>query len=213
MHYIAALLDDIARVLPFANPTTHDLTWFHIASVSRCDSFAAAVRLAKPGKPLSYLCDVFERIYDDNSWWSLAFKYGVGSRQRVVHYTDWTAVDLAPLPLDVLTHDSEGWAPLTPPPITQIYITNPGDNSAIDFGDRLRLILSGLCEWHRSLSFQSLTLGCPRDYSRQMTTSIFPCAPPPTKHSERLFVCTKVALRCTSGLGRKRHLKFFGSGR
>ena len=147
LHYIAAILDDVARVLPFADPATRDLAWFNGGAKVRCESFAAAVRLTKSNRPLSSLGDVFEGLDDDDSWWSLAFKYGAGSRQRVVHYTDWTAVGPASLSPDAFVTDSEGWGPLPLPPEARLYITRPGEDSAIDFCDRLRLVLFGLCEW------------------------------------------------------------------
>ena len=145
LHYIGALLDDIARLIPFAHLSTREYVWFESQTQQRCDGFTAAARLAKGNSRFSYLCDLFQQLDSEDSWWSLGFRFGEGSRQRIVHYTDWTAV--APKAVPIPLPDEDGPGPIPPPPAAALYITRPAEDSSIDFEDRLRAILFGLCEW------------------------------------------------------------------
>lgn len=147
LHYIAAVLDDVARLLPFADPGCYKLAWFQYSNRARCDSFTAAMRLTKANGPLNSFREVFDGLEAEGSWWSVAFKYAVGSRQRIVHYTDWTAVGPESLPVDAGRTDAEGWGPIDGAPSARLYVTRPGEDSAIDFCDHLRQVLLGLCEW------------------------------------------------------------------
>lgn len=148
LHYVAAILEDVARILPFSDPATFDLAWHESASKRRCDSFSAAISLTKPGGRLERFRFLFEELKDQDSWWALGFAFGSGSRQRIVHYTDWTSIGVAPIPPERFETDADGWGPIDSEPSgAWMYLTRPGEDSAIDFIPRLRFILTGMCKW------------------------------------------------------------------
>ncbi len=82
-HYLTLFIDDLARIIPFVLIEDGD-------EHKEPDGFAELRKQLIEGRlqASQTVIDLFVALDQDNSWWSLGFKRGIGMRQRLTHYTD-----------------------------------------------------------------------------------------------------------------------------
>ena len=129
-HYLTLFIDDLARIIPFVLTEEG-------AEPRKADGFSQLKnRLIKEQLPASQAVkDLFVMLDQDDSWWSLGFKWGVGMRQRLTHYTDLVYFRGGTKPGDTkMTGDIS-------------LITIGGPVSVVNFESALQILLTGFCEW------------------------------------------------------------------
>lgn len=81
IHYLNLLMDDVARMIPFV------LTEGEAQEPERFNDLKTKIQNGRLDSP-SGLRLLFEKLDNEGSWWSVGFAWGIGMRQRLVHYTD-----------------------------------------------------------------------------------------------------------------------------
>ena len=96
-HYLTLFIDDLARIIPFVLIEDGD-------EHKEPDGFGELKKQLIEGRlqASQAVIDLFVALDQDNSWWSLGFKRGIGMRQRLTHYTDLvyfrgSGISLSPL--------------------------------------------------------------------------------------------------------------------
>ena len=78
--HLNIFVDDVARIVHLIlTSTTFDNLQFPFTDVKRKAGTDAQYRTFKT---------IFDELDQAGSWWQMAFKYGVGMRQRLIHYPD-----------------------------------------------------------------------------------------------------------------------------
>jgi hypothetical protein len=82
-HYLNLFIDDLARMIPIVLVFDPDNAsapegFNHLKTMLKKGQIEAPVRLR----------DLFAELDNPDSWWTSGFKWGVGMRQRLTHYTD-----------------------------------------------------------------------------------------------------------------------------
>lgn len=129
-HYLNLFIDDLARVIP------HVLA-YDGAEAKEPDGFATLKRMLTneeiPASP--WLRELFAELDHEDSWWFHGFKWGIGIRQRLTHYTD-------------LVYFRGGTKPGEARMSGDVSLISVGGPIHLaDFEDALQELFSGLCEW------------------------------------------------------------------
>ena len=129
-HYLTLFIDDLARIIPFVLIEDGD-------EHKEPDGFGELKNqlIEERLQASQTVIDLFVALDQDNSWWSLGFKRGIGMRQRLTHYTD------------LLYFRGSGIS----------LITIGGPSRVVDFETALQNLLTGLCEWLDQLAQVLLT--------------------------------------------------------
>ena len=129
-HYLTLFIDDLARIIPFVLTEEG-------GEPNEPDGFTQLKNhLIKGRLPASQpVKDLFARLDQDDSWWSLGFKPRVGMRQRLTHYTDLVYFRGSTKAGDTrMTSDIS-------------LITIGGPARVANFENALQNLLTNLCEW------------------------------------------------------------------
>ena len=140
-HYLTLFIDDLARIIPYVLTEEGD-------EPEEPNGFSALKKqLIKGQLPASQtVMNLFSALDQDESWWSLGFKRGVGMRQRLTHYTDLVYFRGRTKAGDTeMTNDIS-------------LVTIGGPVRVVDFESALQNLLTGLCEWLDQLDQALLSL-------------------------------------------------------
>jgi hypothetical protein len=139
-HYLTLFIDDLARMIPFVLIEDGD-------ERQEPDGFNAVKWQVTEGQlPASQnVRDLFMALDQDDSWWSLGFRRGIGMRQRLMHYTD-----LVYFSASTKTGDTKMTSDIS-------LIRIGGQVEGIELEDALQNLLSGLCEWLDQLDQELLS--------------------------------------------------------
>jgi hypothetical protein len=129
-HYLNLFIDDLARITPFVLVEAE-------LEPKEPNGFTALKKMLVSGElPASQaLRELFAELEHQASWWSLGFKWGVGMRQRLTHYTDLLIFQGSTKTGDI---KMSGDVSLT---------TIGGPVQVTEFESALRTILTDFCEW------------------------------------------------------------------
>lgn len=140
-HYLTLFVDDLARIIPYIITEDGDEPKEPMGFSQLKNHWITGELPAS-----QVLKDLFERLDQDDSWWSLGFKPHVGMRQRLTHHTD-----LVNFAGSTKAGDTSMTSDIS-------LITIGGPTRVANFESTLQILLTDLCEWLDELD-QEL-LGC-----------------------------------------------------
>jgi hypothetical protein len=130
LHYLNLLVDDIARMVPFALAREGERVRPPFSFRELMKDIDAMRRLAPPS-----LRELFSQLDRSDSWWTIGFASELGMRQRLVHYGDLLSFSASTKPGDDrMTSD--------------IKLISVGVEVRVpDFEGALAAMLADLCRW------------------------------------------------------------------
>ena len=129
-HYLNLFIDDLARIVPFVLTEEG-------SKPKEPDGFSGLKKMLVKGEfsASRTLSELFTELDCETSWWSLGFKWGLGMRQLLTHYTTLVYFHGSTKAGDT---KMSGDVSLT---------TVGGPICVVDFENALKKLLRDFCEW------------------------------------------------------------------